>query len=142
MKKPKKKFDWSGLEDFRKTLPDYRRHESFQFIVAAWDIVRALYLLDKYPRETSTLTLENAPRVYGFEYPETSWYRFSAQAHEDERVDITRPVILALIDVGEENPDHLVIDGLNRMYKAWKLGHKNIPCYVLATEEADACRIR
>lgn len=133
---------WAGLEEFRKTLPDYRRHERYQFFVAAWDIVKALYILDRYPRDTNKLTLENAPKVYGFEHPERSLYRFNQNAHEDERIDITRPVILALIDVHEEKPDHLVIDGLNRMYKAWKLGETRVPCFVLTTEEQDACRIR
>lgn len=134
-----KNFDWSGLEEFRKTLPEYRRHESFQLLVAVWDIVKAQYLIEQYPRETHRLLLANAPKVYEFEHPEKSWYMFNHKAHEDERIDISRPVILALVDVGGEL-EQLVIDGLNRMYKAWKLGFESIPCYVLQPEEEKACR--
>lgn len=140
--KIKIKIDWSGLEAFRKTLPEYRRHEYFRFLAAGWDLVKVQYLLTQRPHEQHSLRLANAPKVYGFEEPESSLYRFDTASAEDERVDLTRPVILAMIAVGNGKEEQLVIDGLNRMYKGWKNGVASIPCYILSSKEEMLCRVR
>ncbi len=59
-----------------------------------------------------------------------------------EEIDTNIPVILALIqgDEGEESKP-ILIDGLHRLYKAFREGKETIPCYALTPDEERLCRI-
>lgn len=61
--------DWQELEAFRASLPEYRRYETFRFLVWQWDIVKALYLLYKYEQPQGRLRVAEAARAYGFGKP-------------------------------------------------------------------------
>jgi len=59
-----------------------------------------------------------------------------------EEIDTTIPVILVLVQ-GEPDtrPQLLLIDGLHRLYKAYREHKEVIPCYALTPEEERQCRL-
>jgi len=149
--------DWQELETFRMTLPEYHQHEPFRFLVWQWGIVKALDLLQKYPRPAGRLKVSGAARVCGLdkpiELPETRedgtviLHDSAAVAIDpvfamSDRIDRERPVILALVQFpGSVRATLLLIDGFHRLYRAAQDGQEAIPCYVLIPEEEQVCRL-
>ena len=62
--------DYREVEEFRRSLPEYRQYESYSFFIASWDIVRALYLIHKRPRALQTIDVAQFARQYGFPFIE------------------------------------------------------------------------
>jgi hypothetical protein len=141
------------LEAFRAQLPEYRRRETFRFLTLNWDIVRALYIVHKCPREAQPIDVAMFAQNYGFPFneqgdpggdlPESSNLFFYAdpKAARDDRIDTARPVLIALVALSREKPGAMMIDGLHRLYKAAWQGQPRLEAYVLTPEEEQACRI-
>jgi hypothetical protein len=51
------------------------------------------------------------------------------------RTDLTRPVLLGRISVNGSPPAALLIDGVHRLYHAWREGVPRLPAYLLTAEE-------
>ncbi|MFI2652773.1 hypothetical protein [Micromonospora fulviviridis] len=49
--------------------------------------------------------------------------------------DLSRPVIVAQLDVTGHPPSPLLIDGIHRLYRAWREHVPRIPAYLLTAEE-------
>jgi hypothetical protein len=149
--------DWQELEAFRATLPAYRQHETFRFLVVQWDIVKALYLLAKYKRPVDCLRVAEAARAYGLDIPVRTPGETRGEGSLDddntgcpvdrdfamsEQIDRERPAILALVQLpGKARPTPILIDGLHRLYRAAQDQREVIPCYALSPEEERLCRL-
>jgi hypothetical protein len=139
---------------FRAALPEYRRHESYRFLALGWDIVRALYLIEKRPRDPQSIDVETFAKNYGFPFhPEgtvtedtplehSGFFYVDVQTVMSDQIDLARPLLIALMMLeGREQPGAILIDGLNRLFKAARLGVAEITAYVLTSEEEQLCRI-
>ncbi len=145
--------DREELEAFRATLPDYRRYETYRFLTVHWDIVRALYLIHKQPRELQPIDVAMFARNYGFFFveggaqdddpPEASgFFSIDPETVLSNLIDLTRPPLVALIAAdGRERPYAALIDGLHRLFKAAWRGISQLPAYVLTPDEVRLCRI-
>ncbi len=157
-RKPRKRpltRDYQALEVFRHTLPAYRQQETYQFLFIRWDIVKALYLIQKDGRETHLLHVAQTAKVFGFDKEaaqvgeqegkpvfDSGLFYVNLETVMSEQVDLDRPVILAQAQLGNKpTPQTMLIDGLHRLYKAARLGRETLPCYVLSPEEEQQCRI-
>jgi hypothetical protein len=49
--------------------------------------------------------------------------------------DLTKPVIVAQLDISGNPPAALLIDGTHRLYRAWRDGVPRLPAYLLTIEE-------
>src|SRR5213080_4731792 len=138
------RLSFHGLEAFRLTLPESQRHETFRFFMIHWDIVRARYLIQQTNKRLDVLPVAAAARAYGLDKPQTidSAVRVNEQVAMSDAIDTNIPVILALIQ-GDEGtkPKPILLDGLHRLYKAYREGRETIPCYALTPEEEKLCRI-
>ncbi len=136
--------DQQQLEAFRQSLPEGKRYEIFRFFVARWDIVRARYLIQRSGRAPDVLQVASAAKAYGLTTPQTreSPVSIDEQRAMSEHIDTDVPVILALLQ-GDEGtqPKPILIDGLHRLYKAYREEKITIPCFVLSSEEEHACRL-
>jgi hypothetical protein len=144
--------DYRELDVFRMTLPEYRRYESYSFLVANWDIVRALYLIHQQPRAPRVIDVAQFAGNYGFPFIEggsagediaedSGFFSVNTKAVMSEQIDLARPLLIALIAVeGQERPSAVLIDGLHRLYKAARLGTPKLSAYVLTPDEERLCR--
>jgi hypothetical protein len=145
--------DSEELEAFRATLPEYRRYETYRFLTVHWDIVRALYLIHKQPREPRPIDVAMFARNYGFFFVEggaqddnppevNGFFSIDTKTVLSDLVDLTRPLLIALIAAeGRERPYAALIDGLHRLFKAAWRGKPQLPAYVLTPDEERSCRI-
>ena len=133
------------LAAFRQSLPDSQQYEIHRFFVARWDIVKARFLTQQPGRRLDTLEVRSAARAYGFDTPQTidSWAYVDPIRAMSDAIDPDIPVILALIAREEEGarPIPLLIDGLHRLYKAYREERIHIPCYALTPQEEQLCRL-
>lgn len=53
--------------------------------------------------------------------------------------DLTKPVFVATVEAGGE-PAPLFIDGVHRLYRAWREGVATLPAYVLTVAESQQIR--
>ncbi len=138
------RFNFQGLEAYRQTLPESQRYETFRFFMVRWDIVRARYLIQQTNKRQDVLRVRDAAHAYGLDAPQTidSAVRVDEQLAMSEAIDTNIPVILALIQ-GDEGakPKPILLDGLHRLYKAYREGRETIPCYALTPDEERMCRI-
>jgi hypothetical protein len=49
--------------------------------------------------------------------------------------DLTKPLLLGWVRVGAIPPAALLIDGMHRLYHAWRKGVPQLPAYLLTAEE-------
>jgi hypothetical protein len=145
--------DSEGLEAFRATLPEYRRYETYRFFTVHWDIVRALYLIHKRPREPQPIDVAMFAKNYGFFFAEggaqvgdspeeSGFFSIDTKTVLSDQVDLARPLLIALISAeGRERPYAALIDGLHRLFKAAWRGIPEFPAYVLTPDEERLCRI-
>ena len=148
--------DQRELEAYRASLPAYRQHETFRFITLQWDVVKASYLIERYPRAVGQLQVIPAARAYGLDeriYTETrpdgtviqhgnGIVSINPVYAMSEQIDQQRPVLLALVELPERaRPTPLLIDGLHRLYRAAQEQLEHIPCYALTPAEEQLCRL-
>jgi hypothetical protein len=137
--------DHTKLAEFRQSLPESDRYEVHRFFVARWDIVKARYLTQQPGRRLDTLNVLTAAKAYKFDQPQTidSWAYVDPKLAMSDAIDPDIPVILALIAREQEGepPIPLLIDGLHRLYKAYREERITIPCFALTPEEEQLCRL-
>ena len=136
--------DQMQLAAFRQSLPDSQRNETYRFFMVRWDIVKARFLIRERSTSPDMLQVGITAHTYGLDKPQTrdSWAYVDEARAMSQEIDTTIPVILALIQGDEgEKPKPILIDGLNRLYKAFREGKETIPCYVLTPDEERLCRI-
>lgn len=137
--------DYMQLEAFRQNLPESHRFEIHRFFVARWDIVKARFLTQQPGRRLDTLNVLSAAKAYGFDKPQTidSLAYVDPKRAMSEDIDPDIPVILALIarERKGERPIPLLIDGLHRLYKAYREERITIPCFALTPNEEKLCRV-
>ena len=132
--------DFARFGAFRASLPEDERSETFRFLMVRWDIVKARYIIEQIRKPVNTLQVAGAARAYGLDRPQSE----ESAAMVDEKramstaIDTSVPVILVLL-AGASSP--ILIDGLHRLYKAYREGKKTIPCYALTSEEEQLCRV-
>lgn len=151
-----RRIDQQELEAFRASLPEIYQHETYRFLVWRWDIVRARYMLHKYPRATGNLVVADAARAYDLMKPigqpevlsdgtirlHDSLMGIDAAFAMSDRIDLQQPVILGLIELpGRAAPTPLLLDGLHRLYRAAQDALVHLPCLVLAPDEERLCRL-
>jgi hypothetical protein len=131
--------DFRALGAFRENLPEGERFETFHFFMLRWDVVRARYVIQQTHKQIGTLRVKGAACVYGLDKPQTdeSGVRVDEARAMSDAIDTTIPVILALTESGSP----LLIDGLHRLYRAFREGKDIIPCYALTSQEEKECRI-
>lgn len=137
--------DQAQLAMFRQNLPERERYEIHRFFVVRWDIVTARYLTSRPGRRLDTLNVRSAARAYEFDKPYTMdrWAYVDPTRAMSAEIDPDIPVILALIAREQEGepPIPLLIDGLHRLYKAYREERISIPCYALTPQEEQLCRL-
>lgn len=132
------------LAAFRQSLPENQRYEIHRFFVVRWDIVKARFITQQPGRRLDTLNVITAARAYAFDKPQTvdSWAYVDPKRAMSQEIDLDIPVILAIIQgKPEDRPRPLLIDGLHRLYKAYREERLSIPCYALTPDEEKLCRI-
>lgn len=144
--RPTPMIDYQQLEAFRQSLPAQERFELYRFFTVTWDIVKARFLASQPGRRLDTLNVAQTARAYGFDKPysiETSFTYVDPIRAMSSAIDPDTPVILALIarEKAGEPPIPMLIDGLHRLYKAYREERITIPCYALTPDEEQLCRI-
>ena len=140
--------DWSGLEEFRKSLPidgelNFQNEQfSFRLFPFCWDIVKAQFLLNKIPHELGKVDVTRFVKVLGLpkKQDDLSLYYVDERRVMDKLVDLRKPLILAHVIYDVFNGS-MVIDGHARLTKAFRYGFDYLPAYKLTHEEEMACRI-
>lgn len=142
--------DWEGLEAFRATLPvvheqlDFQ-HETYRFGVWLWDIVIAQYLIAKQPRQVVPVDVEEIMKAYGLpktaDVMQVSWFYIDEKRVMSEEIDTKKPIIFTRFYVQGELR-MVLIDGLQRVVKAYRTGERVLYAYMLTPEEDTLCRIR
>jgi len=142
--------DQMQLEAFRQSLPQRERYEVHRFFVVKWDIVAARYFIQQTNKRLDSMPVAGAARAYNFDKPyvntietSSSFALIDPTRAMSEEIDTNVPVILALIAREKEGkrPIPLLIDGLHRLYKAYREEKETIPCYALTPNEEQLCRL-
>lgn len=136
---------------FYQSPPDYHEHhdkQAFSFMSFAWDIDKALALvagrepegcIDPTACADGFLGPEMTP---GQDYERIPISIIGVNVYHalSERVDTTRPIIIAEIKVGDSMMK-MIIDGWHRIWRGRHDGIESIPAYILTPEEERSCRI-
>ncbi len=88
--------------------------------VATWATAYGLTRLDN-PHERTISLIGPASNAFDRDYAMST--------------DLTKPVIVAQVDIGGQPPARLLIDGTHRLYRAWREGVPRLPTYLLTAEE-------
>jgi hypothetical protein len=133
------------LAMFRQSLPESQRYEVHRFFVVRWDIVAARFLIQQTSKRVDRLPVLSAAKAYGFDKSQTidSWAHVDPALAMSDAIDLDIPVILALI-AREQEGDRtipIIIDGLARLYKAYRGGRISLLCYALTPDEEQLCRL-
>jgi hypothetical protein len=137
-----KKITIKEKEDYRLTLPEYRRYEKFQWLDKLYDVVAANIVIERY---NLSLELMNQELVEAWAFALKLNYEFGTSphyilgAHCDEthiqngEIDLNRPLIYLQIVTGKgknKKPHCILIDGVHRLRKAW-LNKSNLQAYFI-----------
>ncbi|MFC7279601.1 hypothetical protein ACFQS1_37035 [Paractinoplanes rhizophilus] len=124
-----------------------RQPQWFHFGPWVFDIDAALALIAATPRETQQLDVPAWATAYSLHHLDNPQrLAVSLIGPTPDAVDrlyamstdLTNPVILGLVRVGDGPPAGLLIDGVHRLYHAWRKGTPHLPAYVLTAEETQA----
>jgi len=119
------------LDAFRRTFPD-PNEVRFDDDCVRWFITTALYLVARSGRQAEMIDV-------------MSWTHhlersiINKEYALSEKVDLKRPIIIA---AWEDNRGQIIlklIDGMHRLYKAYKTGVAQLPAYVLTVDEGKLC---
>ncbi|WP_117214749.1 hypothetical protein [Allorhizocola rhizosphaerae] len=115
----------------------------FYFGPWAFSIDEAQALIADHPREPASLNVAAWANAYGLTHiddpdPRTVSLigptRDSLDREYAMGTDLTKPVLVATLEAdGELTP--LFIDGVHRLYRAWREGVTHLPAYVLTVAE-------
>jgi hypothetical protein len=124
-----------------------RQQQWFHFGPWVFDIDAALALIAAAPRDTQALDVTAWATAYGLtrlDDPDHTTVNLIGPTPDGlDRLyamstDLTNPVLLGLVRVGDKPPAGLLIDGVHRLYHAWRTGVPRLPAYVLTAEETRA----
>ena len=121
------------------------RHEQqiFQFGALSFDVEKAHLILWHAPRPRCRIPVEPWARLYGLDdnpasliAPGPTFDRAYAMT-----TDLTRPVILALLETEDQLGNPILIDGCHRLYHANARGVIDLPAYQLTVTETRTIRL-
>ncbi|GAA0555879.1 hypothetical protein GCM10010172_43410 [Paractinoplanes ferrugineus] len=124
-----------------------RQPQWFHFAWWVFDIDAALALIDATPRDTRALDVTAWAAAYGLDRlddPDGTTVNLIGPTSDGlDRLyamstDLTRPVLLGMVRIGDNPPAGLLIDGVHRLYHAWSNGVPQLRAYVLTAEETRA----
>jgi hypothetical protein len=127
-------------------MTDSPPEQWFHFGAWRFDIQAAERLIQAEPRETIELKISGWARAYGLIPSSAGTFPIIGGADFDAAyamtTDLKKPVILATLQSTDEGkaPEHLLIDGCHRVYRANVEGRTTLPAYVLDTAESLAIR--
>ena len=119
----------------------------FHFGPWAFSIDAAQALITANPRQTVSLDVKTWATAYGLtrlDDPHRMAVNLIGPTSDSVdrlyamNTDLTRPVLLAQVRVGAQPPAALLIDGVHRLYHAWRTGVPRLPAYLLTAEETRA----
>ncbi len=124
-----------------------RQEQWFHFGPWVFSIDAAQALIAAAPRDTVALPVTAWATAYGLTHlddPDRAAVNLIGPTSDAVdrlyamRTDLTKPVLLGRIRVGAHPPAALLIDGVHRLYRAWREGVPHLPAYQLTTEETGA----
>jgi hypothetical protein len=120
------------------------REQWFHFGPWVFNIDQAQMLLADAPRQTCALDANAWATAYGLtslDDPRRASVNLIGPTPDGlDRLyamstDLTEPVLLGRIRINASPPAALLIDGVHRLYRAWREGVPQLPAYVLTTAE-------
>lgn len=133
----------SGKPRTRRPVVPANEQQFFQFGPLTFDVEHAHRILRDAPRPRCRLPVEPWARFYGLDddtgsliAPGPGFDRAYAMT-----VDLTRPVILALLPTDDQVGNPILIDGCHRLYKARRQRLLDLPAYQLTVAETRAIRL-
>ncbi|SDT13254.1 hypothetical protein [Actinoplanes derwentensis] len=124
-----------------------RQPQWFHFGPYVFDIDAALALIDAALRDTLALDVTAWATGYGLtrldDSDRTTANLIGPTSDGLDRLyamstDLTNPVLLGMVRIGDQSPAALLIDGVHRLYHAWRKGIPQLPAYLLTVEETRA----
>jgi hypothetical protein len=124
-----------------------RQEQWFHFGPWVFDIDAAQALIAAAPRDTLALNVAAWATAYGLtRIDDPDHTRVNLIGPTSDGVDrlyamstdLTKPVLLGRIRIGNIPPAALLIDGVHRLYHAWRKGVPHLPAYLLTVEETRA----
>jgi hypothetical protein len=121
-----------------------RQQQWFHFGPWVFDIDAAQALIAAAPRDTLALNVTAWATAYGLtrhDDPDHTTVNLIGPTPDGlDRLyamstDLTKPVLLGRVRVGAIPPAALLIDGVHRLYHAWRKGVPQLPAYLLTAEE-------
>ncbi|BCY07336.1 hypothetical protein [Actinoplanes sp. L3-i22] len=121
-----------------------RQPQWFHFGPLVFDIDAALALIAHAPRDTRPLDVTAWATGYGLnrlDDPDRTTVNLIGPTSDSlDRLyamstDLTNPVLLGLVRIGDTPPAGLLIDGVHRLYHAWRKGVPHLQAYLLTAEE-------
>jgi hypothetical protein len=115
----------------------------FYFGPWAFSIDEAETLIADQPREPGSLNVAAWANAYGLTHiddPDPRTISLIGPTRDGLNreyamgTDLTKPVLVATLEAGGE-PTRLLIDGVHRLYRAWREGVASLPAYVLTVAE-------
>lgn len=121
-------------------------HQEQWFHFGPWvfNIDAAHILLADAPRDTHDLDVTTWATAYGLTHlddPDRTAVNLigpvpgAVDRLHAMSTDLTRPVILGQVSVNGSPPAALLIDGVHRLYRAWREAVPRLPAYLLTAEE-------
>jgi len=120
----------------------------FYFGPWAFSIDEAETLIAASPREPASLNVAAWANAYGLTHiddPNPRAVNLIGPTRDGLNrdyamgTDLTKPVIVATLEVDGE-PTALFLDGVHRLYRAWREGVAHLPAYVLTVAETQQIR--
>ncbi|GIE91632.1 hypothetical protein [Actinoplanes regularis] len=124
-----------------------RQEQWFHFGPWVFSIDAAQALIAAAPRDTVSLPVTAWATAYGLTQLDdphrTAANLIGPTSDAVDRLyamstDLTKPVLLGRICIGVHPPAALLIDGVHRLYHAWREGVPQLPAYQLTAEETRA----
>jgi hypothetical protein len=121
-----------------------RQQQWFHFGPWVFSIDTAQALIAAAPRDTRTLDVTAWATAYGLtrlDDPDHTSVNLIGPAPGGldrlyaMRTDLTKPVLIGRVRVGALPPAALLIDGVHRLYHAWRKGVPRLPAHVLTADE-------
>ncbi|MFI1995289.1 hypothetical protein [Actinoplanes sp. NPDC020271] len=116
----------------------------FHFGPWVFDISAATALVAAAPRDTHDLDVTAWATAYGLthlddEKPTTASLIGPTPDGLDRlyamSTDLTNLVLLGMVHIGDQQPAAMLIDGVHRLYHAWRTGVPQLPAHLLTSEE-------
>jgi hypothetical protein len=120
------------------------RQQWFHFGPWVFSIDAAQALIAAAPRDTRSLDVTAWATAYGLtrlDDPDHTGVNLIGPTPDGldrlyaMRTDLTKPVLVGRVRVGAIPPAALLIDGVHRLYHAWRKDVPRLPAYVLTADE-------